>query len=257
MLLLAATIFFSAPTCPAAFSFTNTTIGAISDSKSLSLCVSKATLVSGTDGSVKLVINSSTAAPKCLVYPNGLSPDLAFDLLSSGHTGCWSLYPPSQPVTIVNVGKPSQAKITSALQSFKPQKPVIYLSPAQGVMLQDKVSLSSSAKSEIVRCNLFRLPCRVRFVPVAYSWNISGTKTKVAKPVWVAKSSGLHTVSLAITYSIEYSFDGLTPWTRVYPNILLSAPSRAFTVGEPNGRAPGKAPRLVNWLCDSRIRWGC
>jgi hypothetical protein len=257
MLFLAAAVYFSAPSCPPAFSFTNTTVGAISDSKTLSLCVSKAVLVPGTDGSVKLVLNSSATAPKCLVYPNGLSPDLTFDLLNSGHTGCWSLYPPSQPVIIVNVGKPSQAKVTSELQSFRPVKPLILINPSQGIKLGERIAFSSSAKQEVLKCNLFRLPCRIRFTPISYSWIIVGVKNKQAKPSINASQLGSQLVNLSVTYSLEYSFNGLTSWQRVMPNIVMNAAPRTFEVGRTTQPTPRLAPRLVNSPCLFASSWGC
>lgn len=257
MLTLAAALFFAAQPCPPAFSFTNTTIGAISNSTTLSVCVAKAVLVSGSDGSLKLVINSSQTAPKCLIYPNGLNPDLTYDLLSSGHTGCWSLYPPSLPVSIVNVGKPAQAKVTSALKSFRPNTPLIFFNPAQGIKFGEKIQFSSSAKLQIIRCKIMQLPCQVRFRPAAYSWTISGTKSKLAAPSYQAQILGLHAVSLTVTYSLEYSFTGLTGWQRVTPNILVNAPSRTFNVGGDSVPKPKRAPRLVHSNCDSPQRWGC
>lgn len=257
MLTLAAALFFSAPSCPAAFSSTTTTIGAISDSTALSLCVAKAVLVAGTDGSVKLVINSSQSAPKCLIYPIGLSPDLTFDLLSSGHTGCWSLYPPNQSVAIVNVGTPSKAKVLTALKSFRPSKPLIFYQPAQNLRIAEPMQFSSSAKTELIRCSIMNLPCRIRFTPITYFWNISGTKSKLAKPTYRASQVGLNTASLTVSYSLEYSFTGLTSWQRVVPNILLNAPNRTFIVGGDLVPSPGRVPRLVSSICNSPKRWGC
>ena len=211
----------------------------------------------GSDGSVKLVLNSSATAPKCLVYPNGLSPDLTFDLLSSGHTGCWSLYPPSQPVIIVNVGKPSQAKVTSELQSFRPLKPMIFINPTQGIKLGERIAFSSSAKQEVLNCNLFRLPCRIRFIPISYSWNIAGVKNKQAKPIINASQLGSQLVNLSVTYSLEYSFTGLTSWQRVMPNIVMNAVPRIFEVGRTVQPTPRLAPRLVNAPCLFVNSWGC
>jgi hypothetical protein len=270
MLMLATVLLSSAgwataPSCPAAFSSLNTTIGAISDSTQLNLCVSKAVLIKGSNGSVSLVLGSgSSSAPRCLVYPNGLSLDLTFGLLNTGHVGCWSLYPPNQPVSIVNVGKPSQSRIYSALKSFRPLTPMIFIKPSKNIKVGATIELSSSAKPQVLKTKLLGLPAQIRFRPVTYRWQISqGGSTPVSsalsKPSYIPKLKGDGVVDLAVTYSTEYSFTGLTSWTVVKPNILLNANPVRFSANSPDGPKIDKdPPRLVNKPCAlGSTAWRC
>ena len=264
-LLLSTASFASAPSCPAAFSSVNTTIGAISDSKELNLCVSKAVFIKGSNGSLSLVLGSgSNNAPKCLVYPNGLSLDLTFGLLSSGHVGCWSLYPPNQSIAIVNVGRPSQTKLYSALKSFKPQIPRILLKPSKNIEVGTKVVLSSTAKAQLIKTKILTLPALIRFKPVKYSWQIrqgGQTLTKSTMPTWTFTpiAKGDAQVSLSVWYSIEYSFTGLTSWALVKPNIALNASPVSFLVGESRlPENPREPPRLVDKPCQLGSKaWRC
>ncbi|NBR64624.1 MAG: hypothetical protein EBS85_01430 [Micrococcales bacterium] len=253
-----------APSCPTAFTLTNTTIGAISNSAQLSLCVSKAALIQGSNGSITLVIGSNAAAPKCLIYPNGVNLDLMSSLLQSGHVGCWSLYPPTQPVAVVNVGKPSQVRLAAALKSFRPATQRIFLKPRTGILSGSKVQLSSSASLQKSKAKLLGLSALVRFKPISHSWSISDSNSTVTKsalttPSYVPRSAGKVFVNLAVTYSVEYLFSGLTGWASVKPNIILNSPTIAFMVSEV--RPPvsvGHIPRLVAKPCLPGIRsWGC
>ena len=255
-LLLSTASFAYAPSCPAAFSVVNTTIGAISDSNLLNLCVSKASFIKGSYGSLSLVLGSSSNnAPKCLVYPNGLSLDLTYGLLSSGHVGCWSLYPPNQAVAIVNIGKPSQTKLYSALKSFRPQVPRIFLKPSKNIEVGTRVSFSSSARSETIKTKILTLPAQIRFRPVRFSWQLShgGLKPIVSTtPTWAFTPAiqGDAKVSLSVWYSIEYSFTGLNSWTQVKPNIGLVASPLSFQVDSAAvPENPKDPPRLVNQPC--------
>ena len=270
MLLLATVLLSSAswataPSCPPAFSSLNTTIGAISDSTQLNVCVSKAVLVKGTNGSVSLVLGSgSSNAPRCLVYPNGLSLDLTFSLLSTGHVGCWSLYPPNQTISIVNVGRPSQSKLYSAMKSFRPQIPLIFVKPAKNIKVGTRVTLYSSAKSQVLKTKLLSLPAQIRFRPIKYRWRISqgglgAVSSGLAKTTFTPSIKGDGLASLAVTYSIEYSFTGLTSWNVVQPNILLNAnPARFLVVSEDVPKIAKEPPRLVNKPCVvGSTAWRC
>ena len=255
-LLLSAASFASAPSCPSAFSVVNTTIGAISDSSQLNLCVSNATFIKGSNGSLSLVLGgSSNNSPKCLVYPNGLNLDLTYGLLTSGHVGCWSLYPPKQAVAIVNVGKPSQSKLSSALRSFRPQVPRIFLKPSKNIEVGTKVSISSSSKPETIKTKILTLPAQIRFRPVRFSWQVLQPELKpitsnLSSWTFVPTVRGSAQVSLSVWYSIEYSFTGVTPWTQVKPNIGLVANPVSFQVD--SAALPEilkDPPRLVNQPC--------
>jgi hypothetical protein len=264
-LLLSTVSFASAPSCPAAFSVVNTTIGAISDSSQLNLCVSNATFIKGTNGSLNLVLGSSTNnSPKCLVYPNGLSLDLTYGLITSGHVGCWSLYPPNQWIAIVNIGRPNQTKISSALKSYRPQVPKIFINPSKNIEVGTKVSVSSSAKTESIKTTLLNLPAQIRFKPVKYSWQIrqGGQKLSTSSmPAWTFTPSltGDAQASLSVWYSIEYSFTGLTPWAQVRPNIGLVASPLSFKVGVTKlPERPKDPPRLVDKPCQLGSKaWRC
>ena len=261
--LLVSGLWHQAPSCPPAFSFTNTTVGALSDSAELSLCVSNAVLVKGSNGSVSLAIGAPTAtAPRCLVYPNGLSPDLMASLLQSGHVGCWSLYPPSQPIAIVNIGKPSQTKLSAALKSFRPTTPSIFVKPSSGILVGTGVQLSSSANLQLIKTKLLGLAAQIRFKPLNYKWQItdngSSASATISEPRYLADTAGKVQVNLAISYSVEYIFSGLNTWTRVRPNIISNATPVAFQVGQEVVPPKTQIPRLVARPCVPKvISWGC
>jgi hypothetical protein len=242
--------------CPQSFSIANTTVSAISQSQQLSLCVAKAVLVKSLDGSLNLVLNSSNAKPSCLVYPNGLSMDQSYNLLASGHVGCWSLYPPSQPITIVNLASSSVSKVNSEIKRFRPTVPVILYQPVRELKVGDYVSFRSSAKLENQRCRMLNLDCQVRFTPISHSWQIGNTATKLLEPKYQLNSPGSLVVTLNTTFKIEYYFPSLTPWRRTYPNIVISSVPVQLSVGAiapPNKRSP----RLVDEPCLSQLDWGC
>jgi hypothetical protein len=255
-ILLGSTAWSSAPSCPVAFSVVNTTVGAISSSYQLNLCVSKATFIKGTNGSLTLVVgNQVSTAPRCLVYPNGLSLDLTFSLLSSGHVGCWSLYPPGQAMAIVNVGKPSQVTLRSALRSFRPEMPRIFYRPTKGMEVGDSVFFQSSAKAQTLKTKLLTLPAQIRFKPLRYRWTvIEGLQTtkrsSLAKPVFAPTSAGIAKASLTVSYSVEYLFTGLTSWTLVKPDLVVNAYPVSFEVGNIEPPVPKIGPpRLVSSAC--------
>ncbi len=241
--------------CPKSLTSTGTTISALSNSQTLSLCVANSVLVHGTNGKLTLVIGSSSAAPRCLIYPNGLSPDLTLNLLQSGHVGCWSLYPPSQPVAIVNVGTPNSSKINTALKSFQPQVPVIYANPSKNLTVGKSIAISSSAHSENIKASLLNLPVKVRFTPKTYSWTINQHASSLSSVSYVPKQDGLVKLYLKVSFAVEYQFTGLTSWTKVSPNILVNAVPRTLTIGSPKVLT-GTVPRLVFKPCRPGS-WGC
>ena len=214
---------------------------------------------------MSLVLGSGTSnAPKCLVYPNGLSLDLTFSLLNSGHVGCWSLYPPNQPISIVNVGRPSQSRISSALKSFRPQTPTIFVKPSKNIRVGTTISLSSSAQVQVLKTKLLNLAAQIRFRPIRYRWQISqgglgSVVSTLSRPTFTPTAKGDGLVQLATTYSIEYSFTGLTSWTSVKPNIILNAkPVRFLVASEDVPKLDKEPPRLVNKPCVvGSTAWRC
>lgn len=249
--------------CPGSFLSTNSTVGAITNSTTLSICVSKAQLITGTNGSLTLVIGGATStAPRCLIYPNGLSPDLTFQLLHSGHVGCWSLYPPGQPINIVNVGSPSSSKIQSALKQFKPTVPRILVNAKPPFAIKSVIPFSSTAGNQQINSKLLSLPLQVRFKPVDFSWQVQPSKkvSSSSKFNWVADTVGSVQVNLKVSYSVEYLFTGITTWRRVQPNIIMNALPVSLQV-EQRAEPPKQAneiPRLVSGPCQSgSVAWGC
>jgi len=249
--------------CPGALLATNTTVGAISNSNALSICVSKAQLISGTNGSLTLVIGGgSTNAPRCLIYPNGLSPDLTLQLLQSGHVGCWSLYPPGQPITIVNVGIPPSSRIQSVLKTFKPDVPRILINGKGPFVIGDLIPISSTAAVKVSQSKLLGLPLQVRFKPATYSWLVLPSQDAYPNPKisWKARAAGSVQVNLAVAYSVEYEFTGITSWRRVQPNISMSASPVSLVISEiPKvPQKPKEIPRLVGGPCQiGSFAWGC
>lgn len=249
--------------CPGTFQTNKTSVSAITSSSALSICVSRAQLISGTNGSLTLVIGSSNStAPRCLIYPNGLSPDLTSQLLQSGHVGCWSLYPPGQPVTIVNVGIPSTGRIQSALKQFKPDTPRILVSAKAPFAVGSVIPFSSTANSKRITSKLLSLDLQVRFKPVNFSWQLLPSKrvSSAAKFNWKADSLGLVQVGLKVSYTVEYLFSGITTWRRVQPEIIMNAIPVKLQISQlPEPPKPSKEiPRLVSGPCQSGlVSWGC
>ena len=241
--------------CPAPLSSTQTSISALSNSSSLSLCVAKAVLVKGSNGSLTLVIGTSSSAPSCLVYPNGLSPDVTLSLLQSGHQNCWSLYPPSAPVVIVNLGKPSKTKTLEALKSFRPQTPLITFSPAKDLLVGQLLSFSNSARQEVIKSEMLNLPVQVRFTPKSFSWLIGDAISSLANPMYRAQRTGVLGANLAVSFGIEYEFVGLTGWVSVSPNLIAEAIPLDLVIGSKN-KPKSHIPRLVLRPCFPGS-WGC
>lgn len=244
-----------AEACPTAFNQTVTTVSGISNSRELILCASKSYLVRGRNGSLTLVLNSNQQSPQCLVYPNGLPSDLAFDLLTSGHTGCWSLYPPGEPITIVNVGKPAQAKLAQALNSFRPLQPRILVSPSRTTSVGTLLVFSNTAKPELQKGTMLNLPCEVRFRPVAFKWNYSGQIFTGSSFSSLPSNEGNFPLTLVVSFSVEYRFPGLIAWRTVKPNIQSNA--TPITISISKSKVLRHRPKLVDQPCFSPIRWGC
>jgi hypothetical protein len=184
-------------------------------------------------------------------------------LLSSGHIGCWSLYPPNQPIAIVNIGKPTQAKLQSVLKAFKPEIPKIFLRPSKGIQVGERVSFSSSARIQVLKTRLLGLAAQIRFKPTKYKWSfISGSKVKTssaAKPIYVPPSSGDSRALLAVSYSVEYLFEGVTGWNSVKPDLVANANQVTFSVGSIDPPKTSKdPPKLVNTPCSiGSVAWRC
>jgi len=253
---LASSSWAAAPSCPAAFSSLSTTVGAVTSSSQLTLCASQALLVRGANGSLNLVVGSSGSnAPRCLVYPNGLSLDLTHGLLSSGHVGCWSLYPPSQTLAIVNVGKPSEVKLQSALKAYKPEIPKIFYKPSKGAQVGTRISFSTSAKLQTLKTRVMGLPAQVRFKPSRFRWTFlePGDKPKasaLSKPTYIPLVVGDTKVALTVSYAVEYSFTGVTPWRLVKPDIVVNAtPVTLRASSGENPKSSKDPPKLVNSPC--------
>lgn len=246
------------PACPNSLQITNTTVGAISNSAELSLCVSRATLIRGADGDLKLVLNYVQTTPSCLNYPNGLSPDLSYNLLAKGYRGCWSLYPPSHPVAIINIGSPSRHQISNALKSFKPIQPRILVRPNIHLQVGNRLNFSSTAKTHTVSCKILGLSCQVRFTPKNHNWQIGQIKSKVAKPSFLLNQSGWLSANLSVLFSVEYRFIGLSNWSAVKPGIISNAPTLRLHAGLIPTKPPtSRNPRLVDKPCGNTPRWGC
>jgi hypothetical protein len=247
-----------------AFNSINTTIGAITNSTELQLCASKAVLIKGSNGSLSLVLGSTAnSAPACLVYPNGLSLDLTYALLSSGHVGCWSLYPPTQVVAIVNVTKPNKTKLQAALKTYRPSIPRIFMKPNSSIRVGTKIALSSSAISELIKTKLLNLPAQVRFIPVAYKWSLMlGAQqllaSNISKPAFLPTQEGVVVANLRVTFSVEYTFTGLLPWTKVTPNLVLNALPVNIVVGGGTPNPIKLPPLLVQEPCTlGSVQWRC
>lgn len=264
-MVLASSTWASAPSCPTAFSSVNTTVGALSNSSQLTICASKAQFVKGSNGSLNLILGTQTnTAPQCLIYPNGLSFDLTNSLLTSGHVGCWSLYPPTQVVSIINIGKPSQVKLQTALKSFRPEVPKIFFRPNSNVDVGTKVLFSSSAKTQVITSKMLNLPAQIRFKPTKYKWSFDLGQNPIvisglAKPTYVLNVAGRVRALLAVSYSVEYTFTGLSSWTQVKPDIIQNASPVNFSVSGIDKPATSKAPpRLVREPCTlGSLEWRC
>jgi len=261
---LASSAWAAAPSCPVALNSLNTTIGAISNSTELQLCASKAVLIKGSNGSLSLVLGSTAdTSPACLVYPNGLSLDLTYALFASGHIGCWSLYPPTQVIAIVNLAKPDKTKLQAALKTFRPAIPRIFVKPNSAIRTGTKVALSTSAVSELTKTKLLNLPAQVRFIPVAYKWSLMlGAQqllaSNISKPAFLPTQEGVVVANLRVTFSVEYTFTGLVPWTKVTPNLVLNALPVNIMVGGSTPNPIKLPPLLVQEPCTfGSVQWRC
>ncbi|MFM8926993.1 MAG: hypothetical protein ACKOFA_02175 [Rhodoluna sp.] len=248
---------YQSASCPGSFQTASYSVAAISNSSDLLLCISKAVLVTGSDGKLNLVLNSSSPAPSCLIYPNGLSPDLSAQLISSGHTGCWSLYPPTQIIAVTNIGNPSRASISKALATFKPTQPRIILYPKTGHTVGQQLSLWPSSKIELLRSKMLSLPCEIRFTPKSYRWSIAGKVASQAKQQLLLASAGQVFITLSVGFAVEYRFVNLTSWRSVRPNLTANAPPVTVVVSSDEKPKLRRVPRLVDKPCTTARRYGC
>jgi hypothetical protein len=138
------------------------------------------------------------------------------------------------------------------------------MKPDKNVLVGSNTLFYSSAKTQIIKTRLLTLPAEIRFKPVRYRWGFSqgGQVPKLstlAKPSFVPTLVGDAKATLALTYSIEYTFAGLTNWVRVRPDILVNANPLNFMVGTDKSPEPSKEPpRLVNKPCELGSKaWRC
>ncbi len=163
----------------------------------------------------------------------------------------------------MNIGRPSKVKLQSALKSFKPETPKIFLKPAKGIEVGTQVQFSASAKDQVLKTKLLNLAAQIRFKPTKYKWSfVEGTKQQISslsKPKYIPTSPGAKSALLTVSYSVEYLFTGLTNWNVVKPDLVINASPVAFTVGaaEPPKTTSGP-PRLVNSPCSvGSTAWRC
>lgn len=83
--------------------------------------------------------------------------------------------------------------------------------------------------------------------------------SSLAKPTFKPTVVGDGKATLAVTYSIEYSFTGLTNWARVRPDILVNSNPLGFRIGGDKAPETSKEPpRLVNKPCELGSKaWRC
>jgi hypothetical protein len=111
---------------------------------------------------------------------------------------------------------------------------------------------------------LLGLPAQIRFKPLKYRWTFvpRGSKAKtssIAKPTYTPSAQGDIKVLLAVSYSVEYAFTGVTPWSSVKPDIVVNANPVSVKV---DPLVPPETikdpPRLVNSQClDGSNAWRC
>jgi hypothetical protein len=164
---------------------------------------------------------------------------------------------------MVNIGKPSQAKLQAALKSFRPKIPKIFSKPNKSILIGTKVSFSSSASTEVIKTKLLNLAAQIRFIPSTYKWSFrlgarQPVTAKLAKPTFTTTQEGITVVDLSVSYSVEYTFTGLNPWTKVTPNLSINATPLNFLVGESTPNPDMQPPRLVKEPCSfGSIQWRC
>jgi hypothetical protein len=229
-MLVAAIALVAGLSCPKDFGVLDTTIGAFNTSSALNVCAAKAQVFSS-GGKIVLVLGGSETRPQCLVYPGGRTPDLA-RLLLSDHVGCFSLYPPSQPVAIVNLGSVASPKLSSAMAKFAPALVRSFVSSPKTLVGQ-KVSFSSNASATTVRATLLGLPIKARFKVASTNWHFDfsdGTvvASSAAKPSFVMRLSGQHTAKLQAGFYGSFQIVGNSVWHSVPGVIVLLAAPIAF-----------------------------
>jgi len=162
----------------------------------------------------------------------------------------------------VNLSTPSQSTIQAALKSFKPDSPRIKVRPSAVVAVGTSLSFASTAATKLIKSSLLNLPLQVRFKPATYYWKLSPSSkafTSVS-PTWKADRAGTYRMEHRVSYSVEYSFTGLTPWRSVKPNISMTAVPLSLVVKqtqEPPGELK-RIPRLVGGPCVTGEKlWAC
>jgi len=264
-MLVAAIALVAGLSCPKDFGVLDTTIGAFNTSSALNVCAAKAQVFSS-GGKIVLVLGGSETRPQCLVYPGGRTPDLA-SLLLSDHVGCFSLYPPSQPVAIVNLGSGASPKLSSAMAKFAPAMVRSFVSSPKTLVGQ-KVSFSSNASATTLRATLLGLPIKARFEVASIIWrfefsNASVVATSASKPSFVMRVAGQHAAKLQAGFSGSFQIVGNPVWHRVPGVILRTAAPIVFeglSATEPSEPPAAKHRRPVLVARDCRVdpqAFGC
>jgi len=239
-----------------------TTIGAFNTSSALNICASKAEVFSS-GGKIVLVLGGTLERPRCLNYPGGRAPDLT-SLLLSDHVGCFSLYPPTQSVAVVNLGGIASPKLSSAMAKFAPALVRSFVSPPTTVLGQ-KVAFSSTASSSLVRGTLLGLPIKAHFGLAATNWQFNfadgAVSTSNARyPSLVMNRVGAHTAILQVGFASSFQILGSQIWHNVAGVISRSAQPLSFFGLEalPPAKSSHRRPVLVARDCDKALlAYGC
>ena len=243
-----------------------TTIGAFNTSSALNVCASKAEVFSS-GGKIVLVLGGAIDRPQCLNYPGGRSPDLT-SLLLSDHIGCFSLYPPSQPVAVINLGSADSPKLSTAMAKFAPASVRSFVS-APFTAVGQKVSFSSTARALLLRATLLGLPVKAHFALAATSWQFDfagGSKTLSAaqSPSFVMTRVGAHIAKFEASFAASFQIVGSPAWHSVPGLIKKSAEPLSFsgvaslTPTVPPTPGHHRRPVLVARDCDKALtEFGC
>lgn len=261
-MLVAAIALFAGLSCPKDFGVLETTIGAFNTSSALNICASKAEVFSS-GGKIVLVLGGTLERPRCLNYPGGRAPDLT-SLLLSDHVGCFSLYPPTQSVAVVNLGGIASPKLSSAMAKFAPALVRSFVSPPTTVLGQ-RVAFSSTASSSLVRGTLLGLPIKAHFGLAATNWQFNfadgAVSTSSARyPSLVMNRVGAHTAKLQVGFASSFQILGSQIWHSVAGVISRSAQPLPFYGIEalPPAKSSHRRPVLVARDCDKALSaYGC
>ncbi len=240
----------------------DTTIGAFNTSSTLNVCASKAEVFSS-GGKIVLVLGGAVDRPRCLNYPGGRAPDLT-TLLLSNHVGCFSLYPPTQPVAVVNLGGISSPKLSTAMAIFAPALVRSFVS-SPTTLLGQKVSFSSTAISSSFRATLLGLPIKAHFELAATNWKFvffDGVTTASAAryPGFTMNRLGAHLAKLQVSFAASFQIVGSAIWHNVAGVINRSAEPLPFVGLEaaPPSKSQHRRPVLVARDCDkAMLAFGC